>query len=121
MNTAFRHIATETVGDICVVTLCDCMIEESSLIEELDAEFSALSNVPELRNVLVDFRRVQIFSSAAIGIFRRLFKRTSERNGTTMLCCVDPAIISLLRMTKDIPQKFKYYSNRADALAAFAQ
>lgn len=84
---------------------------------------AATGNIMELvsrepvRNVVVDFHRVDYCGSTALGFFLRLLKRVRERGGRMAFCRLSGHLREILDVTR-LSGLWPIYSSPADAITA---
>ena len=76
--------------------------------------FSLIEEQTPIR-LMLSFSRVRHLSSSALGVLIRLHKRISESGGELRLCCIQPTIYEIFKITK-LNKVFQIYEDKAEAL-----
>ena len=93
-------IAVEYVENIIVATLADEKILEDADIQALEDSLLPLIEQHEGLNLVLDFSEVKFLSSAVLGLLIRVSKKIYESDGQLRLCCIDPKILEVFRITR---------------------
>ena len=73
---------------------------------------------PQPRRVVLNLANVRILNSAAIGILINFQKKVRDAAGTLKICCIDPYVLDLFRLTK-MDQVLDIRGSQQDAIDAF--
>lgn len=77
-----------------------------------------LLNDPEIKSLIVDLSREEIFTSVAIGVFNRLRNAISVRGGRAALCCASEQMESVLK-EMGLYGLWQHFPTRKEAVAGF--
>jgi len=72
----------------------------------------------EGQRLLLDLSNVRFLSSNALGILVSLKKKIDAAGGRLRLCCLEPDLLELLRVTM-LDRIFEVFDSRQDALRGF--
>jgi anti-anti-sigma factor len=86
-------------------------------IEEGARKVLDLLNGTDIKNVVLDFHKTDYYGSTALGLFVRVWKRVSRRNGRMVFCNVSEHEKEVLQITH-LDQLWPVCSSRSEALAA---
>jgi anti-anti-sigma factor len=119
MNAATRVIEFERQGDTLVLVPQGDLRELDSLEfgEDPEEVLWLLAADPSLRNVVVDFRNTDHFSTTAGGLLAQLRRQVRGRNGRIALCNLSAHEEDIQAVTGLVPT-WSIYPSRAEALAA---
>jgi len=104
--------------NVAVVEFADRKILDEMCIAEIEEELFKLLDRSEKAQLLLSFRNVGHFSSAALGMLLKLKKRVDERQGTLKLSDINPQISEVFKITQ-LNKKFDIYPTLDKARAAF--
>jgi anti-anti-sigma factor len=90
---------------------------EYERIEAGAKEILELLNGTGIKNVVLDFGKTDNYGSTALGVFMKLWKRVSVRNGRMAFCNVSDHEKELLQITK-LDHLWPICSSRSEALEA---
>ena len=102
-----------TVGDVLVVTF-----EGPRLTHEVGPPLYDLVENQGHARLVVNFKNVQILTSAPIGVLINLKKKASAVGGAAKLCELEPDILEILKLTHTA-DLFEIFSSEQDAIASF--
>ena len=116
-----RLFQLETLEDTLVITLQSENIgfAELGMPHELDAAFELLHH-PEIQHVLVDFSRIDYFSSSVLEALRTIWLALKEKHGGMALCSLSPAGREILHLSR-FDTLWPMFPDRTDALLALHQ
>ncbi|MDD5134510.1 MAG: STAS domain-containing protein [Phycisphaerae bacterium] len=81
-----------------IVTLTDEKLLEDEDIKAL--EDSVMPLIDGAVNIVIDFSNVQFLSSAVLGLLIRISKKVNENKGRLKLCCINPKIFEIFKITR---------------------
>lgn len=113
-----RHLSTETIDGVTVVSFIDTKIVTEDNILEVGDQLYQLVDVEGKRQLLLNFGNVQYLSSAALGKLINLKKKVGAVKGKLKLCCIHPDLLEVFRITR-LDQVFEIYSEEQAALNKF--
>jgi anti-sigma B factor antagonist len=112
---ADKTLDIEEVNDVTVATLTNKKILEETLIQMLGNELFALVDIDGRKKIVLDFKRVEYFSSAALGKLITLDKKTKATKAKLRLCSISPDIYEVFVITR-LNKLFDNRDNREEAL-----
>jgi len=113
-----RHLSTETIDGVTVVSFIDTKIVTEDNILEVGDQLYQLVDVEGKRQLLLNFGNVQYLSSAALGKLINLKKKVGAVKGKLKLCCIHPDLLEVFRITR-LDQVFEIYAEEQAALSKF--
>lgn len=113
-----RHLSTETIDGVTVVSFIDTKIVTEDNILEVGDQLYQLVDVEGKRQLLLNFGNVQYLSSAALGKLINLKKKVGAVKGKLKLCCIHPDLLEVFRITR-LDQVFEIYPEEQQALNKF--
>jgi len=113
-----RHLSTETIDGVTVVSFIDTKIVTEDNILEVGDQLYQLVDVEGKKNLLLNFGNVQYLSSAALGKLINLKKKVGAVKGKLKLCCIHPDLLEVFRITR-LDQVFEIYAQEQTALDKF--
>lgn len=119
MSTASRrHLSTETIDGVTVVSFVDTKIVTEESIQEVGDQLYQLVDVEGKKQLLLNFGNVQYLSSAALGKLINLKKKVGAVKGKLKLCCIHPDLLEVFRITR-LDQVFEISPDEQTALNKF--
>ena len=112
------HLLREPYGDAIVIRFRDRKILDELVIKEIGDELIELIEKHNKTKLLVNFEGVDYLSSAALGKLITLNKKAQAANGKLKLCCINPTIVEVFKITK-LDQLFDICDTQESALATF--
>ncbi len=113
-----RHLSTETIDGVTVVSFIDTKIVTEENIQEVGDQLYQLVDVEGKKKLLLNFGNVQYLSSAALGKLINLKKKVGAVKGDLKLCCIHPDLLEVFRITR-LDQVFKIFPDEQGALNTF--
>jgi anti-sigma B factor antagonist len=113
-----RHLSTETIDGVTVVSFVDTKIVTEENIQEVGDQLYQLVDVEGKQQLLLNFGNVQYLSSAALGKLINLKKKVGAVKGKLKLCCIHPDLLEVFRITR-LDQVFEIYPDEQGALNKF--
>ena len=101
--------------DVIVATLTDEKILEESQIRALESSFLPLIEQNTPIRLVVDFSMVRFLTSSVLGLLIRISKKIYESEGTFRLCCIQPKIFEIFKITR-LDKIFEIFPSREAAL-----
>ena len=115
MEHAEPKIKIEYVQDTTIATLIDEKILEEMDIMSLGKTLIPLVEATDGLSLIIDFSNVKFLSSAVLGLLIRISKKIYESGGQLKLCCIDPKILKVFKITR-LNKVFDIYKDREKAL-----
>ncbi len=107
------HFTARTINDIIIVTFITPKVGlgvREPLYDLVEKE--------RHQRIILNFENVHFLSSAPIGVLFQLKKMVEAAGGAVRLCCVDPDLRDVFRMT-GVERLFDIHATEAEAIAAF--
>ncbi len=102
-----------------IITFTDEKILEERDIVELQESLMGVIEQSEKINLILDFSNVKFLSSAVLGLLIRVSKKVYERDGQLRLCCINPRIFEIFKITR-LTKIFDILPDRASAASSFS-
>ncbi len=106
-------------GKVRVVEFEDRKILEELIIAQIGEQLSELVQAEPEPRLVLDFRKVEHLSSAALGVLITLSKQVNERNGKLALANIQPQIYEVFRITR-LNKLLDIHSTADDAVQALS-
>jgi anti-sigma B factor antagonist len=103
---------------ISVVEFADRKILDEICIAEIEDELFKLVDRSDSGKLLLSFKNVGHFSSAALGMLLKLKKKVDEKHGLLKLSDINPQIYDVFKITQ-LNRKFDIYPSADKAKASF--
>ena len=100
MDITTRHIHARTDTDCIVIELLDRRILEHAHLQALNHELLQIARRAPGRHVIIDFRRVEHFSSAMLSVLVAFLSRLQKIGRELRLAGISTELRSIFRMTK---------------------
>lgn len=113
-----QRLEVEDIGDVTVVKFTDRKILDEQNIQAIGEQLFSLVDDQGKKRLLLDFGNVEYLSSAALGKLITLHKKIQQAQGRLALCCIDPQIYEVFKITK-LNQIFNIYEDEQEALQSF--
>jgi anti-sigma B factor antagonist len=118
MDQASPNLSIEFIDDITVAALTDEKILEEGQIQALESSFLPLIEQNSPVKLLIDFSAVKFLTSSVLGLLIRISKKVYESGGRLRLCCIQPKIYEIFKITR-LDKIFEIYKTRQEALETF--
>ena len=120
MDTISPNMTIEYVNEeIIVACLTDEKILEEAQIQALESSFLPLIEQNSPMKLVVDFSNVRFLTSSVLGLLIRISKKIYESEGIFRLCCIQPKIFEIFKITR-LDKIFDIYPSREKALEDLA-
>ena len=120
MDTISPNMTIEYVNEeIIVACLTDEKILEEAQIQALESSFLPLIEQNSPVKLVVDFSNVRFLTSSVLGLLIRISKKIYESEGIFRLCCIQPKIFEIFKITR-LDKIFDIYPSREKALEDLA-
>jgi anti-sigma B factor antagonist len=100
MPEAEANLTIARQGNVCIVEFEDRKILEELAISQIQERLTDLIAAENLPRILLNFRKVEHLSSAALGVLITLSKQVAERNGQLVLANIHPQIFEVFKITR---------------------
>lgn len=118
MEQPSAHLIVRRSDDIAEVEFADRKILEELSIQEIGDELDKLVESENGIKLLLNFKKVDHLSSAALGMLITLNRKVGERNGRLKLSDINKQIFEVFRITR-LNKILEIYPTAEDAKAAF--
>jgi anti-sigma B factor antagonist len=114
------RISVEYSENATIVTFTDEKILEEKDVQALqESIMSVIESASGGIKLVLDFSNVQFLSSAVLGLLIRISKKVYEHDGQLKLCCIDPKIYKIFKITRLI-KIFDIYEDIGGATESFS-
>jgi anti-sigma B factor antagonist len=110
-----RQIRFRNIGGVAVVGFPTPYLQAEDAIEKAGAELIDLVEGRGFAKVVVSFDGVRFVSSSMLAQLVKLHRRVSKANGVLRLCCLNPALLEVLRHSH-LDRLFEIHENEAAAM-----
>jgi anti-anti-sigma factor len=115
---AEMKLLEDTVGDVIVVDPNERYIRDPEVIDQFGDALYNLIDRRGLRKIVVDFSKVQLFSSAALGVMMAFKKKADALKTRVVICCLPRELKDIFKLV-GLDKLFELYADREKALASF--
>jgi len=119
MGETTSRLRVKQMGAFSAVEFVDHKILDELCIAELEEELFRLVDAPGSGKLLLSFRNVGHFTSAALGMLLKLKKRVDEKKGSLKLSDINPLIYEVFKITQ-LNKKFDIYDTFDKAKSSFS-
>jgi len=109
-------LSTRTEGNATVAIFADDRILDEMLIQKLGNELIALTQDDNVKNLVLNFDKVEFMSSAMIGKLVLLNKKCGGAGKALRFCCINTNLMEVFRLT-NLDKVFTIDSDEAAAIA----
>jgi len=95
-------------------------ISEGPIVAAMQERLTQLLADDPQKKILIDFRQIELMSSATLGVLVRLYRDLSEQGGRIVLCGLQPPVRKTFELTK-LDQLFRIEPDTAAGLARLCQ
>ena len=100
MSEADVKLTITRKNGVCVVEFEDRKILEEMTINQIQEQLTDLIIAEEHPRILLNFRKVEHLSSAALGVLITIGKQVAERHGKLVLANIHPQIFEVFKITR---------------------
>ena len=115
----FEHIRLSTVDQVTLIEVMTKDIQGPKLAQELGAELAQVLAQDWAKRLLLDFSKVNYFSSTAFAVLFRLVTNAKKKGIEMRFCSMDPAV-ELGADIVGLDKVVEIHETQASALKAFA-
>ena len=112
------HLIVQTYAGVTVVNIDASVILDAALIQKMTEELDQLVDGQARTQIVLDFSKVRMLSSQAIGMLLSLRKKSEAIKGQAVLCGIRADLQKIFTITQ-IDKLFKFFDNEKSALAHF--
>jgi len=113
-----QRLEVEDVGDVAVVNFIDKKILDEQNIQMIGDDLFRLVDELGRRKILLNFKKVEFLSSAALGKLITLNRKVQAVRGKLILCSITAEIKEVFQITK-LDKLFTIHAEEQAALQAF--
>ncbi len=118
MPEAEAKLSIRKQESVCIVEFEDRKILEEMVINQILEKLSELVASEPVPKLLLNFRKVEHLSSAALGVLITLNKQVAGRSGQLVLANIHPQIYEVFKITR-LNKLFNIQGTTDEALRAF--
>jgi anti-anti-sigma factor len=112
------HLIVQTYAGVTVVNIDASVILDTAQIQKMSEELEQLVDGQARTQIVLDFSRVRMLSSQAIGMLLSLRKKSEAIKGEAVLCGIRADLQKIFKITQ-IDKLFKFFDTEKAALAHF--
>jgi anti-sigma B factor antagonist len=116
--TAPNRLVMYPIRDALVVVFSEPMVLDALQVQEIGDELYKLVDGRACRKLILDLSKVQMLSSAALGVLINLKKKSDAIKGKVVLCGVRKEPMKVFQITH-LNKVFDIKANEEEALAVF--
>jgi anti-sigma B factor antagonist len=94
------QITYKNMGNGIVITLLTAQLLEDAEIASLEQSILQTIKHANVVNIVLNFENVSFLSSAVLRVLIKINTAVGERNGKLRLCCIDPKIQEVFKITR---------------------
>jgi len=102
-----------------VVEFAGPRISEGTIVEAIQTTLTQLIENDPQQKIVIDFQRVELMSSATLGVLVRLYRDLAENGGRMVLCGLQPPVQKVFELTR-LDQLFRIEQDLAAGLSRLA-
>lgn len=106
------------IHDVTVVNFNETSILDTAQVDQLGKQLDELVDKQACRKILLDFAKVKLLSSSALGVLVTLQKKTRQIKGRAAICSLRPELRKVFKITS-LDKLFDFYDDEAGGLASF--
>lgn len=114
------RICVEYSENATIVTFTDKKILEEMDIRALQESVMSVIEQAGRVNLILDFKNVQLLSSAVLGLLIRVSKKIYEHDGQLRLCNISPRIYEIFKITR-LTKVFDIYQDVESACESLSK
>jgi anti-sigma B factor antagonist len=107
----------EKIENVLVVHLEDPRLD-STISSEVKTELLRLMDRQELKNILLDLKKVEYADSSGLGALLFGHRHAAAKNGTLKLVHINPKVLTLIQIAK-LEKILEFYDDTETALKSF--
>ena len=111
-------LTLDTIGDVTVADPNERFIRETEQIEQLGEALYDLIEQQHLKKIILDLSKVQLFSSAALGVMIAVRKKADEQKARVVICGLARELKEVFKIV-GLDRMFEFHADRAKALNAY--
>jgi anti-anti-sigma factor len=94
-------------------------ISEGTIVEAIQTTLTQLIENDPQQKIVIDFQRVELMSSATLGVLVRFYRDLAENGGRIVLCGLQPPVQKVFELTR-LDQLFRIEKDLAAGLSRLA-
>ncbi len=115
---AANQLVMYSIRDVMVVVFNEPMVLDVLHVQQIGDELYKLVDARACRKLVLDLSKVQMLSSAALGVLINLKKKSDAIKGQVVLCGIRKEPMKVFTITH-LNKVFEIKSNEQEALAVF--
>jgi anti-anti-sigma factor len=115
---ASARLLINMMRDVTVVTFNETSILDTLQVQQIGEELFQLVDAKTRTKIVLDFAKVRMLSSSALGVLITLRKKASEIKGRIVLCGLRPDLRKVFKIT-NLEKLFEFQENEEKALGVF--
>ncbi len=112
------RLVIHPIRDVTVVNFNETAILDTLQIEQIGEDLYDLVDRKACRKMILDFAKVQMLSSSALGVLITLKKKADKIKGKIVLCSLRKDLYKIFEVTR-LNKLFEFQPSEAKALASF--
>lgn len=112
------RLVIHPIRDVTIVNFNETTILDTHQIEKIGQELYTLVDERACRKIILDFEKVRMLSSSALGVLITLRKKAEAIKGTVVICSMRKELLQMFKITR-LERLFKHYPNESKALESF--
>ncbi len=112
------RIVVQSIRDVTVVQFEDIQIRDMNQVQQIASDLYELVDNQARRNLILDFGKVVMLSSSALGVLITLNKKTQSQKGKLVLVGIRDDIFRLFKLAK-MHKLFTFCNSEDEALGEF--
>lgn len=106
------------IKDVTVVNFQDTAILDAMVVEQIGKQLDELVENQACRKLLLDFEKVKLLSSSALGILVTLQKKARQIKGRVIICSLKPELRKVFKITS-LDKLFEFFDSESEGLDSF--
>ena len=112
------QLLVHQIRDVTIVNFNDPSLLDMMQVEQIGKELHKLVDERAYKKILLDFTKVKLLSSSALGVLITLQKKAREIKGRVVLCGLRPELRKVFKITS-MDRLFDFYDDESAGLASF--
>lgn len=106
------------IGDVTIVVFQETSILDPLVVQQIGEALYYLVDGKACRKIIVDFGKVHLLSSSALGVLITLKKKADAIHGQIVLCGIRPELMKVFTITH-LHKMFEFRPDERQALSVF--
>jgi anti-anti-sigma factor len=112
------HLLVESVDGVTIAAIADASLLSEEVIADVDEQLGQLLDSLGPDKVVLSFREVRQMSSSVLAVLVKFARRVGEAGGRLKLCCLDPHLREVFRVSR-FDRLFEIYDTESAAIDSF--